>query len=83
MTLGFVTRESLDHLGLAGRVAVYVPQSYNFGGNLLALPTEQVRPLPVDSADLMAFIISGGVAGGAVLEGGDEPARIVERTGSV
>ena len=30
--LGFVTQESLAQLGLAGHVAVYLPQSYNFAG---------------------------------------------------
>ncbi|HEY0969456.1 MAG TPA: DUF502 domain-containing protein [Gemmatimonadales bacterium] len=61
--LGFVTRDSLDALGLPGRVAVYLPQSYNFAGNLLVVPAESVTPLPADSAEVMAFIVSGGVTG--------------------
>lgn len=61
--LGFVTRQSLDHLGLPGQVAVYLPQSYNFAGNLIVVPAEQVEPLAAESAEVMAFIVSGGVSG--------------------
>jgi uncharacterized membrane protein len=61
--IGFVTRQSLEFLGLDGRVAVYFPQSYNFAGNLLLFPRDQVRPLHVESAELMTFIVSGGVSG--------------------
>ena len=59
--LGFVTQGSLGHLGLDGYVAVYFPQSYNFAGNLLVIPQHRVTPLAADSADVMAFIVSGGV----------------------
>ncbi|HWJ22035.1 MAG TPA: DUF502 domain-containing protein [Gemmatimonadaceae bacterium] len=62
---GFVTQESLAHFGLADHVAVYLPQSYNFAGTLLVFPTAQVERVAVDSADVMAFIVSGGVAGAA------------------
>jgi len=61
---GFVTRESLDEVGLAGDVvAVYLPQSYNFGGQLLAVPRSRVQPVTGESAEIMAFIVSGGVSG--------------------
>ena len=63
--IGFVTRQNLDLLGLEDRVAVYFPQSYNFAGNLLVVPRSQIRPLKADSADIMTFIVSGGVSGGA------------------
>lgn len=62
--IGFVTRQNLDLLGLEDRVAVYFPQSYNFAGNLLVVPRSQIRPLHADSADIMTFIVSGGVSGG-------------------
>ena len=32
--MGFVTRESLTNVAVAESVAVYVPQSFNFGGNV-------------------------------------------------
>ncbi|NOZ24867.1 MAG: DUF502 domain-containing protein [Nitrospirae bacterium] len=59
--IGFVTREGLQHLGLTDSVAVYLPQSYNFAGNLVIVPRDQVVPIDADSGDVMAFIVSGGV----------------------
>jgi uncharacterized membrane protein len=61
--LGFVTRDGLDSLGMGDQVAVYFPQSYNFAGNLLVVPRDQVEPLKVSTTDLMTFIVSGGVSG--------------------
>lgn len=61
--LGFVTRRNLTVLGLHGHVAVYFPQSYNFAGNLILVPAAAVVPVDVPSAELMTFIVSGGVSG--------------------
>ena len=61
--IGFMTRENLDNLGLKDHVAVYLPQSYNFAGNVLIFPKEAVRPLDIESSEIMTFIVSGGVAG--------------------
>lgn len=61
--LGFVTAESVEHLGLPGFVGVYVPQSYNFAAQLLLVPGNRVTALAADAAEVMAFIVSGGVAG--------------------
>jgi uncharacterized membrane protein len=60
--LGFITCASLENLGLKDLVAVYIPQSYNFAGNLLLFPREQVQLLQVSSSEVMTFIVSGGVA---------------------
>lgn len=60
--LGFVTSESLEAIGLGDSVAVYLPQSYNFAGNLIIVNREQVAPITADSGDVMAFIVSGGIA---------------------
>ena len=61
---GFVTRDSLADLGLGDElVAVYLPQSYNFAGQLLAVPRARVRKIEHDAAEMMAFVISGGVSG--------------------
>jgi len=62
--LGFITRQSLDFLGLTDEVAVYFPQSYNFAGSVMIIPRAQVTPIDVDSSDVMTFIVSGGVTGG-------------------
>ncbi|NOZ20751.1 MAG: DUF502 domain-containing protein [Planctomycetes bacterium] len=61
--LGFITNEALESLGLAEHVAVYVPQSYNFAGNLLIFPREQIQSIDADSSQVMTFLISGGVSG--------------------
>jgi uncharacterized membrane protein len=60
--VGFLTRESLENIGILDKVAVYLPQAYNFAGNLIIVSKEQVVPLNAESGDIMAFIISGGVA---------------------
>jgi uncharacterized membrane protein len=62
--LGFITRDDVDELGLPGHVAVYLPQSYNFAGQVLLVPRDRVIPLTVDSAQAMTFIVSGGIADG-------------------
>lgn len=61
--LGFVTCETLDILGLDDMVSVYVPQSYNFAGQLFVFPRQQVIPLDANSGEVMTLIVSGGVAG--------------------
>jgi uncharacterized membrane protein len=75
--VGFVTQESLDRLGLPGYASVYFPQSYNFAGNLVVFPSSQLEPLDAASADVMAFIVSGGVTGVPVSRGrtSDETVR--------
>jgi len=59
--LGFVTQESLTNVGRDGLVAVYVPQSYNFAGQVYLFPANVVQRLDAPSAAVMAFIVSGGV----------------------
>jgi uncharacterized membrane protein len=59
--LGFVTQSALEHLGLAGQVAVYFPFSYSVAGHVLIFPVDRVQPLDAESADVMAFLVSGGV----------------------
>ena len=61
--IGFITRDNLDSLGIADSVAVYLPQAYNFAGNLIIVPRHQVTPINKDGAEVMAFIISAGVSG--------------------
>lgn len=63
--VGFVTRDALDTLGLPGHVAVYLPQSYNFAGQLVVVARESVLTLPVASAETLAFVVSGGISGAA------------------
>ncbi len=60
---GFVTQESLATLGLPGHVSVYCPHSYNFSGQLLVVESNRIERIEKPSSDIMAFIVSGGVAG--------------------
>jgi len=61
--LGFLTEENLAILDVEDKVAVYFPHSYNFSGELFIVPKAQVRPVLLNSGDVMKFIVSGGVAG--------------------
>jgi uncharacterized membrane protein len=61
--LGFVTCERFDDARLAGHVAVYLPQSYNFAGNVLVVPRDRIETIDADGAEFMTFIVSGGVSG--------------------
>ncbi len=72
--LGFVTADAVDLLGLPGYVGVYLPQSYNFAAQLILVPAGRVTPLAADAADIMAFIVSGGVAGAAERAAGGQGA---------
>ena len=60
---GFVTLKDLSHLGIsANKIGVYIPFSYAVTGNLIIVPKENVTPIKGSSADIMKFIISGGVS---------------------
>ena len=59
--LAFLTSDSLSSLGLADQVTVYMPQSYGFAGHILVVPADRVERIDADAAEVMAFIISGGV----------------------
>lgn len=68
--LGFVTREDLSDIGIGpDRVAVYFPHSYQVSGNVFIVPKAQVERIEAKSADIMKFIVSGGVTD---LKRGDE-----------
>ena len=61
--VGFITQDDLSQLGLgAGKVAVYLPHAFAWSGNLLIVPASNVSPLDARAADVMKFILSGGVS---------------------
>jgi len=61
--LGFVTDKDLLILGdQKGSVAVYLPHSFNFSGNLFIVPTEHITAIDQSGADVMKYIVSGGIA---------------------
>lgn len=61
--LGFLTEDDLSRLDETEKVAVYFPHSYNFSGELFIVPRNQVRPIDINPAEVMKFIVSAGVSG--------------------
>ncbi len=60
--LGFITEKDLQTIGISHDfVAVYLPHSYNFSGNMFIVPAENVIPVDANPAEFMKFIVSGGV----------------------
>lgn len=59
--LGFLTQPTAERLGADASVVVYVPHSYAWSGQLLVVPSTCVSRLVADSAEFMAFVVSGGV----------------------
>jgi len=60
--LGFLTEDDLSLINEKDKVAVYFPHSYNFSGELFIVPKENVRPINLNPAEVMKFIVSAGVA---------------------
>ncbi len=61
--IGFVTQDDLTSLNLSkDKIAVYLPHSYAISGVLVLVDRENVTPLNAKSAEVMKFIVSGGVA---------------------
>ena len=61
MAFGFITQDSMTRFGLEDHVTVYLPFSYTFTGVIRVYPARNIRPLTADSAEVMAFVVSGGV----------------------
>lgn len=68
MVMGFITKDDMSFFGLKEHVAVYLPQSYNFAGQLFIFPRDHVQPIDADSSEVMTFLVSGGVSGGLMEE---------------
>ncbi|HLO89679.1 MAG TPA: DUF502 domain-containing protein [Lentimicrobium sp.] len=61
--LGFITQKDLSNLGIPkGKVAVYLPHSYNFSGNLFIVPVENITPINAPPAEVMKFVVTAGVS---------------------
>ncbi len=60
--LGFITSKDLSVLGIKEKkVAVYMPHSYAFSGNMFIVPVENITHLDAAPADVMKFIVSAGI----------------------
>jgi uncharacterized membrane protein len=59
---GFITNQALQKLGMNGeKVAVYMPHSFAWSGNLYIVPAEFVTPVDIKPGEMMTFIVSAGV----------------------
>lgn len=58
---GFMTQHDLSEINMKGKVAVYIPLSYGFMGELFIVPAENVKPVDMPAGEMMKFIVSGGV----------------------
>ena len=56
-------QKDLAKLNLPGEVAVYFPYSYSFAGQVIIIAADKVKPIDKNAADMMKFVISGGVSG--------------------
>ena len=61
--VGFLVQKDLAKIGLPGEVAVYFPLSYSFAGQVVIISSEKVKAIDRSAADMMKFVISGGVSG--------------------
>jgi uncharacterized membrane protein len=60
--IGFVTNNDLSILGdMNEKVAVYLPHSYAWSGNLYVVPVKNITPIKASSTEVMKFIISAGL----------------------
>ncbi|MFT6717591.1 MAG: putative membrane protein [Saprospiraceae bacterium] len=60
--VGFITQESVASIGIErDLVAVYFPHSYAFSGVVLLVENEYIVPVNKPAAEVMKFIVSGGV----------------------
>jgi uncharacterized membrane protein len=61
--VGFLTDEEMQKFEMgADKVAVYVPQAYNFAGQLYILPRNKVRKIDLITAgEAMKYAVTGGV----------------------
>jgi uncharacterized membrane protein len=61
--VGFLTDEEMQKFNLGGdKVAVYVPQSYHWAGQLYILPRDKVRNIDkVGAGEAMKYAVTGGV----------------------
>jgi len=59
--IGFITQEDLKDFAIKDKVAVYLPFSYSLSGQVVIVPRENTKPIDIDPADAMKFVVSGGV----------------------
>jgi uncharacterized membrane protein len=61
--VGFLVQKDLTAIDLPGEVAVYFPYSYSFAGQVVIVSADKIKPINKTAAEVMKFVISGGVSG--------------------
>lgn len=75
--LGFMTRDDVSDLpGFGtGKVAVYLPMSYQIGGFTVLVPADQVREVGMGVEEALRFCVTAGVKAQPALAGGTPAGR--------
>lgn len=62
--IGFMTQKDIAYLGMAGKVAVYLPHSYAVSGYVIIIEVKNIKPVTkMTAAEAMKFAVSGGITG--------------------
>ncbi len=62
--IGFMTQKDLAYLGMANKVAVYLPHSYAVSGWVVIVEIKNIKPVTkMTAAEAMKFAVSGGITG--------------------
>lgn len=60
--IGFMTQGDMTHLGLKGKVAVYMPHAYAISGWVIVTDSINVKPVTdMTAGEAMKFAVSGGI----------------------
>lgn len=60
--IGFMTQKDLAYLGMAGKIAVYLPHSYAVSGWVIITDEKNIkRVTKMSAAEAMKFALSGGI----------------------
>jgi uncharacterized membrane protein len=60
--IGFITDKDLTQIGIADhKIAVYLPHSYAWSGNLFIVPADRVTKIDAPATEVMKYIISAGI----------------------
>ena len=60
--IGFLTQQDLAFVGMAGKIAVYLPHSYAISGWVVVADAANIKPVTkMNAAEAMKFAVSGGI----------------------
>lgn len=60
--IGFVTQKDMAHLGMSGKISVYLPHSYAVSGYVIITDSAYVKQVQnMTAAEAMKFAVSGGI----------------------